>query len=480
MRILFVYLTLSTACIFGALIASLRYDASTAAILIVTVVALAAPVWIYTGFRVAKGIASLDIFSPLLAYPAAYSCWFILGSIDFVELPSTISFGAFDPIPAVVLYCAALGLVAYFLGITWNGRRQIAGPAKSLPNISFAWVDREFRQVVTVLMIGMTGAYAYIVAFLGIPILHLSALAEERPDLNNIPLYHWVATPFFAAAFTVSFLLLSRIFTTSGPLFAKRNRPHILGVLFVLLLLLSLAARAYVVPLLITGIVLYHYVRQPLTIKRFAGLLLAIFIALSVFGFARDLAGADSDAGISEWLRTAGVPGFVQPFIYVGLYFRYTVATFRDVIQIIPAQVPYQYGAITSLPLQSVLPGHHEMSDFYFKHLLGNEFVGQGQPATVLGPFYADFGVVGIFVGMLGWGVLLTALYRWMLRDRTTYSAMIFAWTTQAGLFGLFGGMFGYLDTLLVPLSWVVLHAYMRPHNVTRHGLGDLPAAVTQ
>lgn len=39
-----------------------------------------------------------------------------------------------------------------------------------------------------------------------------------------------------------------------------------------------------------------------------------------------------------------------------------------------------------------LLPGHHDTSDFYFKNLLGNDFVGQGQPATVLGLFCADFG----------------------------------------------------------------------------------------
>jgi oligosaccharide repeat unit polymerase len=102
------------------------------------------------------------------------------------------------------------------------------------------------------------------------------------------------------------------------------------------------------------------------------------------------------------------------------------------------------------------------MADTFYKNLLGNEFIGAGQPATILGAFYADFGPIGIFLGMFLWGLLLARLYRWMLRARSIFSAIVFAWVTQAGLFAIFGGVFTYLDTLMIPLCWVVLNFLVR------------------
>jgi oligosaccharide repeat unit polymerase len=245
----------------------------------------------------------------------------------------------------------------------------------------------------------------------------------------------------------------------TGRLAAATRRLSIGGALLVLLAFLSFGGRAPFFGAILTALVLYHYLKKPLQFGKLTIIAVILFAWLSVYGYLRDLTLGNS----TDWLESVGLSGPMQPFAYCYLYIRQSVATFRDVVQVIPSQVPYQYGAITTLPFQSVLPGHHQMSDWFFRNLLGNEFVGQGQPASILGPFYADFGPVGIFVGMFAWGLLMSKLYRWMLKDRRLIPTMIFAWTTQAGLFGLFGGVFGYLDALMIPLCWVLLDFLIRP-----------------
>ncbi len=67
-----------------------------------------------------------DIFSPFAAFPLLYAVWFGVGSIDLLELPTSFSFGMFEPIPGYVLGYAALGLMAYLVGAGF-GRPKPAG-----------------------------------------------------------------------------------------------------------------------------------------------------------------------------------------------------------------------------------------------------------------------------------------------------------------------------------------------------------------
>jgi oligosaccharide repeat unit polymerase len=403
----------------------------------------------------------LDVFSPLVAFPLAYIAWFVIGSIDFIQLPSFMGFGAFDPIPGRVPLYAGIGLGGYLLGAATylrssNEREEENAPA----SYRWTWEPVSFRLALLVLIFVMVGTYAYIGSHIGLPILSPNA-GEARLELGN---YHWAGTPFFASAYTVIFLLLVKIWSGSSLLGSKTRWLMVGALAAIFLVFLSMAGRAILVPPILTGVILYHYVKKTLGLKSLVVGITLLFAALSVFGYLRDLTLGD---GAMSSMEDAGLPRSVQPFVYCYLYIRYSVATLRDVSAIIPSQAPYQYGAITSLPFRSVLPGHHEMADVFFKNLVGNEFIGAGQPATILGAFYSDFGPAGIFVEMFLWGLLLARLYRWMRRERSVFSAMIFAWVTQASLFGIFGGVFTYLDTLMIPLCWALLNFLVRTGRTT-------------
>jgi oligosaccharide repeat unit polymerase len=452
MRTAFYWLITVTAALSLAFMSVLGNSNSIDLALWIVALALSSPLLLALGKRAWIWVSKQDLFSPLVAYPLTYIAWFAIGSIDFVQLPSSISFSPFDPIPRRVLFYAGIGLLGYLCGA-----RSLMGASKGwrperISEIRFSWQPTSSRFVLLILLLIAAGSYLYVLLQTGVVALRSDA-GEFVYELDK---YHLIMQAFFMSAYT-AFLLIAAVVFDPVRGGAKALTGAVAVLLMLMLSFLGLGSRSAFVPPVLSGVVLYHYIRKPIRLRTAIAIVLVLFAFLSVYGYVRALTFGDSTP-----LEAAGVPAVAQPFLYCYLYFRYTVATFRDVTDIIPGQVPFQHGSITFMPLQSLLPGHHYMSDIYFKNLLGNDFIGAGQPATVLGPFYADFGVAGIFAGMFAWGIIVTKLYKWMLRDRTVFSTMIYAWATQAGLFGMFGGMFVFLGTLVIPLGWVVLDVFVR------------------
>jgi oligosaccharide repeat unit polymerase len=229
------------------------------------------------------------------------------------------------------------------------------------------------------------------------------------------------------------------------------------GVLFVSILLLSLGGRTQLFVPFAVGFVLRHYLERRFRLAKLVFLSLAAFCAVSLFGYLRDtaLVGENQTA---RWLH---LPPAVMPLMYAYLYIRYPVATFRDITVAIPRTVGFQHGALSFGPLNTLLPGHHQQSDMYFKELLGNDFLGAGQPATLLGPLYGDAGAAGIAGGLLLFGAVLAWIYRWMRSGATAYRVLIYAWVVQTGLFSVFSNLFPYITTLWMPFLWFLLDRYM-------------------
>ena len=228
------------------------------------------------------------------------------------------------------------------------------------------------------------------------------------------------------------------------------------------LLLVSLGGRSYLFLPLVTTLVARHYAKRKFVIKKLILVGIVLFLSFSFFGYLRDISLNGDDFGVDK----LGIPGPVVPFVYAYLYVRYPVATFRDITEIIPKKISYQYGALTLEPFATFLPGHHASSDTYFKDILGNDFVGAGQPATLLGPIYADAGLLGIILVLLGVGMLAAHTHRWMTAEPTTIRVILYGWLVQTLLFSLFLCLFPWITTLWVPAFWGILHLYLRKKPV--------------
>jgi len=386
-----------------------------------------------------------DFFAPTVAFVVAYLAWFSLGSANVFDLPDDLAAGTFSPIPASQWGFYLLGLAGYLLAWRVGMRKTDVLPNQF--NVRNNWNPTRFWRVVVLLAFCMLASGALQVAQFGVP--GLSPLAgEERLGIRGIP--HFL---FVSCAFTLVVVIPSYLWTRS----TTRGR-KIAAALFVVFVMIALpltqGGRSDLVISLTTLFLIFHYLKRRATLFFLTGSAVVGLIALSLAGYARDysLSGGEH----MDWLDMLGLPPWMVPMLYVLLYVRYTVATFRDVTVMIPSQVHYQYGALSFAALKTPLPGHHEMSDAFFKNMLGSEFIGGGQPATLLGPLYGDFGALGILAGMFVFGLIVSRAYQRMNRNRTLLSVMLYAWILQTGLMGLFGSLFTYLITLSTPLLWIV------------------------
>lgn len=398
-----------------------------------------------------------DFFAPGVAFVLVYLGWFSLGSANIFSVSGNLMNGAFAPVPAYLWAYYLLGLAGYLAGV-WLGGGYFMTDSRKL-SFRGDWDLSNFWNLATLLTVLMTVCYAAQSYQYGIPVLsHLAG--EERTAIRGIPHFLFVSAAYALVAVVPAFLWTRH----------ATHRSKVVGVSLVVLavaLLLSQGGRADPTEALLVAFFVFHYVKRKRTLGSCVKLGVVAIVLLSLTGFLRDylLSGAQK----MGWISDLGVPRWAVPFFYVLFYVRYTVATFRDVVQTIPSLVTFQHGALFVMPFGAFLPGHHETSDMFFKRILGSHFVGMGQPATILGPLYGDFGAVGIFAGMLLFGLIAAKAYRAMLRKRTPLSAILYAWVLLSGIFGMFAGFFVYITTLTMPLLLVAFSMAARRMSAARH-----------
>jgi len=387
-----------------------------------------------------------DFFNPAVAFVAAYLIWFALGSANVFDLPDSISGGAFTPIPSSQWGFYLLGLAGYCVGLWLGGIPLSVNPEKL--EVRNNWDPTRFGRAIFLLAIVMLVSGAAQVYQFGIPGLSRMA-GEERLALRGIP--HFLFT---SCAFTLLIVIPAHIWTRM-----LSRRAKVVGFTFVFLIAIALpllqGGRSDLVVSMLTVFISFHYVKKRKTLGSLVVLGSCVLVLLSAMGYVRDYSLTSGEG--MDWLTMLRLPAWSVPILYALLYVRYTVATFRDVTTIIPHHVPYQLGALTFGAFKTFLPGHHDMSDVFFKNMLGSDFVGGGQPATLLGPLYGDFGVAGILLGMIAFGLIAASAYRRMVQNRSLINVIIYAWILQTGFMGLFGSLFTYISTLSLPVMWLTL-----------------------
>lgn len=399
--------------------------------------------------RFFRWLGTQDFFSPFVAFPLGYVVWFAAGSIDPLR----------DGEPRLYAY-VALGLVAYLLGVSLCSRpcgQRVLGCENK-------WRPDTFWFVIVGLSVLTLASYLYLISHIGLPALS-SRAAEQRLEIAE---YGPTQAILFTSAFTAMLFVTGHLLTKWDPPWLRRMCWLGLGIMA--LFMLSLGSRGFLFVPVLTALILMHYLRRRFHLVKLAAVGVSMFIGLSLYGYLRDATVSNAPGlGQGDDLVT-----ILMPFFYVFSYVRQPVATLQDVMELIPQKIPYQHGSLTFGALATVLPGHHEMADVFFKTILGNDFIGGGQPATLLGPFYGDFGLSGILVGMFLLGLLMARLYSWMWAKPTIFRVQIYAWMVQTALLSLFGAIFPYITTLWIPVFWWILDALLlhrpalgpRPRNV--------------
>jgi oligosaccharide repeat unit polymerase len=402
--------------------------------LVVTAMFAVLAAWLVVRLAVRMRKVTIDVFSPVVGFTAAYVLWFGLGSLTFFM----------DASPPPYLYFV-LGLLAYLAGVLIIFRRkQAAEEVQDLPR-RIPWVPSQFRLVMLVFVLLMAGSYLLLIAQIGIPAIHAD-VAIRREALGA---HHYLVDVLLSAALTVTSFAAADLWSETRVL-----SPLVSSGLVILALLMqgSFGNRGFLAVPLLTLLILWHYWKKPIPAKRLAVICAVMFVASVAYEYSRASAiknGAD-DYTASEIIYASGA-----------FTLRTNLSNFRDVVQAIPSEVPYQHGYLTFGALLQILPGHHESSDEFFKRILASDFLGGGQPGTILGTFYGDFGPAGIPVGMFLFGAFSAKVHRWMKEKPTLIRVLLYSWFAQTALFSLYGALVTYIITLWVPFMWWILHQWM-------------------
>ena len=381
-----------------------------------------------------KRRVKLDVFSPLVAFPLAYVLWFGLGSLTFL----------WESDPPRHLYFA-LGLLAYLAGALVTHRKGESVREACRPPERIPWGARRFRLTTLVFFLLMTGSYLVIAAQIGIPAIHAD-VDLRREALGS---HHYLVAVLLSSATTLMLFSAADLWTVNRVL-APFLSGGILGL--AVLMLGSFGNRGFLIVPVLTLLILRHYWRRHIPAGGLAIILAVVFLASVAYDYARVRALRNEwrDSAWSELLYSSAA------FIL-----HTNLSNFRDIVQAIPSEVPYQRGYLTFGAMLQILPGHHESSDEFFKRILANDFVGGGQPGSVLAPFYGDFGLGGILAGMLLLGAFSGKAYEWMRKNPTLFRILLYSWLAQTALFSLYGALVTYIITLWLPFMWWLLQRWM-------------------
>jgi oligosaccharide repeat unit polymerase len=320
-------------------------------------------------------------------------------------------------------------------------------PSTALRNARGNWRELPTLLFLAALAITIFVAWATITLQEGIPILksNIGQFRLEIPDRHHIAYQLLIGS---------SNLMLPLSFLYLWTAKRVRFRIAIYGFsLFIVFIFVSLGSRGHVLPAFLTIFALRHYLKKPWPTRHLLVAGLIILPLLSVTGYYRSLQEY-GPAYVAD-LVDMGIPVKLQPLTNIYLYIRAPIVTFRSALGVIPAIVPYQHGSLTFGVLLQLLPGRHPSSDYFFKSILGHEFVGAGEPASLLGTFYADFGMVGIVLGMFATGLFVKAVYVQMFRGSLGWLLVYcFLWQKLVG--GLYGGLFTYVIEILLPIAWMI------------------------
>lgn len=191
-------------------------------------------------------------------------------------------------------------------------------------------------------------------------------------------------------------------------IYIRRGRVYFFIVSFVTamiaLLLLGVGYRVLTVRILLNGFIVYSFVKK----SKMSGVaLIAFAIAtvslLSMVGFYRLSGYFVQSLDQVEFALRRSIYAICVRYLYI---FNIVVAYFPDLH-------PFMLGQSYLISAGAIMPGHQPHFGFWLTEHLGLAFSSPGPvDPTILGEFYANFGQIGIVIGMFALGAGLRALYR--------------------------------------------------------------------
>jgi oligosaccharide repeat unit polymerase len=377
----------------------------------------------------AGALPRLDFFSPWVAFPLLYALVYGLGALELASWEEVIPREDFS------LYF--LGLLAYFLGVLVS--RPLVRARTDAP-APVAAAGSELLLII--LLFGVTFLVAVMVfAKAGNPLF--------APDFENartrvvIEVGGWAYYLYRTIAVALIILLAAWYRTDAEGRFTVAL---LIGV--AVFLILSGGYRSHLLVPLVTVVVFRHYFYRPIppaALLAIAGATLGFLVGFGAFR----MVGAGEELG-AEFGRKLFVeiqnPAFALARIQE--YFPWTYDHFN--------------GLYLLRGFLALLPGEQVAIGLILKEMLGLHYAGGGFAPSILGGFYIDFGVRGVFFGMMACGVVLGWAYRRMIASRKFYDTLIYAYLLAYLAFCIRGGVLQEIFPLWVLILLVGFRVIFR------------------
>lgn len=163
---------------------------------------------------------------------------------------------------------------------------------------------------------------------------------------------------------------------------------------------------------------------------------MVVFLVIAILGLGV-IRGGTSYSGLYEMFRSHWIPG------------AYNLNT---MFRCFPKLIDFQHGYTYLINIIMLKPGPDLDFTLWLKEAVGMNFSGGGLTPTLFGEFYINFGVVGIYIGMLFLGVLFEYV------DYKNFTEKINYWNSFAMMYcsAIFGG--GIANVMIIILILFIFY----------------------
>lgn len=385
----------------------------------------------------------LDFFAPYILFPVMWVAATALSSLQLTIFQ--------EPWGLSMWLCVGLALLAYMMGVftVFVLRKRWPVRERMHQGLVYRWHEKRLRQVAVALLVVSTVCLLYEYKVGGdIPLLS-SQIELVRFDVITSGYIDTLALSARIVVMVLSIHLLAkpRVRLTG-------NLSTLALIALSLVLMASTARRGVVVFPLVVVFVGIHYLRKNLNLSKLAILGLAGFLAIASFSHYR-------------YVRTFGVAPLERawrPEKHVWLTLGYMTisdnfSTLHLLTETIPERVPFQVGRFTTYGIYSLFPGHQENLGEFQNRIWGLERYS-GSVSTYLGPFYVDWGLVGVIAGSFLIGVLAMFLYDRMLSRPSPYSVLLYSYMAYCLMFTTFSNPFTWTLTYWDVIVFVLINLF--------------------
>jgi len=339
-------------------------------------------------------LKTMDIFSPTVGFLSAYFIYYGIGmtkifTVHGVETP--LKLWNYIILGAVCISIGILTARCIFNRKYWTSNKHKRDIEKQVN------IKRAKKVVIFMFLWGMLFlGSCYIKA--GIPLL--APLFSQRPYLVRIALYRYTSPYvhfqwyFLFVCCILSFFIFCRL---------KKSFFLYFSLLIIAIYTMNLT-RGVIIRLSIMCIVLYHFFRKKIDIKR---LFLGIGIVILIGGYFLSLRGATEYGTVFKNAYTLC---------------RTTTESFAKIIEVVPTNVDFFKGYLHFGSWIELLPGHQPSAGLLISQkIMGYSDAEYGTTPSFIGGLYLDGGIVGVFLGCFIVGLVLEFLYQKAKSDKDFY-----------------------------------------------------------